>query len=89
VHIRAADADRVQLDLDHARPDLVRQVDVAESQFVLTFKDEGALQGHSYFLSIKLGVIPAKAGIQHPPNRRLHRCVSRSIEHAGFPPSRE
>jgi hypothetical protein len=36
----------VQLDLDHARPDLVRQVDIAEGQFVLAFEHKGALESH-------------------------------------------
>jgi hypothetical protein len=41
MHIRAADADRMDGDLDHARQGLERQVNVADRKFVLAFEDEG------------------------------------------------
>ncbi len=42
VDVAAADPDRVDLDLDVARPDRQRQVDVAQAEFVLLFENHGA-----------------------------------------------
>jgi hypothetical protein len=46
VHIRTADADCVQLDLDHARPDRIGQVDIAEGELMLLLENERTLEGH-------------------------------------------
>ena len=41
VHVAAANADRVQGDLHVGRPDMKRQVDVAQGQLAFAFEDEG------------------------------------------------
>jgi hypothetical protein len=48
VDVAAADPDGVDLHLDVVRPDLQRQVDVAERQFKFAFKDKCA---HRVFLN--------------------------------------
>jgi hypothetical protein len=47
VHVRTADPHGMDGDLDHARSDIKRQIDIAQGQLVLAFKDEGADLGHA------------------------------------------
>lgn len=50
VHIRPADTDRMDLDLHLARPDLLRQIDIADRQFMLTLQNQGTHLAHCLFL---------------------------------------
>ena len=51
VHIRAADPDRMNSDPHHARPDLERQVDFPQAQFMLLFQNQRAHLGHDILLN--------------------------------------
>jgi hypothetical protein len=42
--------------LDHARPHIERQIDIAQRQFMLAFKDKGADFGHFFFLGDHRGM---------------------------------
>ena len=51
VHVAAADADRVDLHLHVVRPDLLRQVDVAERELVLALENQCAHGYHPSFVA--------------------------------------
>lgn len=50
MHIRSADADRMDLDLHLARSDLLWQVDVTKRQLMLTLQYQGTHLAHHVFL---------------------------------------
>ena len=51
VHVRTTDADSMNGDPHHARPDLERQVDFPQTQFMLLFQHQRAYLGHDILLN--------------------------------------